>query len=107
MENGAQHVSMLTFRRLSRELSLQRRCSNNPKPGGVQANTYGGIAREEIKASSGTMKPCGEPLSCSASSSKAVGGGGATLAGERNASVARLLWTLNRGCCLTLLAPSY
>lgn len=50
------HVDLSPVREL---VSLQRRCSNNLNQVAIQANTYGGIYPEEIKPSSGTMKPCG------------------------------------------------
>ena len=41
------HVDLSDIREL---VSLQRRCSNNLNQVAIQANTYGGIYPEEIKA---------------------------------------------------------
>lgn len=47
-----------------RELvSLQRRCSNNLNQVAIQANTYGGIYPEEIKALQRDYETLWEPLS--------------------------------------------
>ena len=53
------HVDLSPVQEL---VSLQRRCSNNLNQVAIQANTYGGIYPEEIKARSGTMKSCGGPF---------------------------------------------
>ena len=50
------HVDLSDVREL---VSLQRRCSNNLNQVAIQANTYGGIYPEEIKALQRAMKPCG------------------------------------------------
>lgn len=88
------HVDLSDVREL---VSLQRRCSNNLNQVAIQANTYGGIYPEEIKA----LQRDYETLWGAAvrSAQKAVGGGGAlTLAGERDAPrLPRLLDTLSRG----------
>ena len=53
------HVDLSPVQEL---VSLQRRCSNNLNQVAIQANTYGGIYPEEIKAlQRGTMKSCGGP----------------------------------------------
>lgn len=44
-------------------VSLQRRCSNNLNQVAIQANTYGGIYPEEIKALQRDYETLWEPLS--------------------------------------------
>ena len=75
------HVDLSPVREL---VSLQRRCSNNLNQVAIQANTYGGIYPEEIKA---LQRDYETPVGAAVRpAQKAVGGGGVlTLAGERNA----------------------
>ena len=63
-ENGLNgyvlHVDLSPVREL---VSLQRRCSNNLNQVAIQANTYGGIYPEEIKALQRDYETLWEPLS--------------------------------------------
>ena len=54
------HVDLSPVREL---VSLQRRCSNNLNQVAIQANTYGGIYPEEIKALQRDYETLWEPLS--------------------------------------------
>ena len=54
------HVDLSDVREL---VSLQRRCSNNLNQVAIQANTYGGIYPEEIKALQRDYETLWEPLS--------------------------------------------
>ena len=54
------HVDLSPVREL---VSLQRRCSNNLNQVAIQANTYGGIYPEEIKALQRDYEKLWEPLS--------------------------------------------
>ena len=54
------HVDLSDVREL---VSLQRRCSNNLNQVAIQANTYGGICPEEIKALQRDYETLWEPLS--------------------------------------------
>ena len=53
------HVDLSPVREL---VSLQRRCSNNLNQVAIQANTYGGIYPEEIKALQRDYETLWEPL---------------------------------------------
>ena len=54
------HVDLSPVQEL---VSLQRRCSNNLNQVAIQANTYGGIYPEEIKALQRDYETLWEPLS--------------------------------------------
>lgn len=54
------HVDLSDVREL---VSLQRRCSNNLNQVAIQANTYGGIYPEEIKALQRDYEKLWRPLS--------------------------------------------
>jgi len=89
------HVDLSPVREL---VSLQRRCSNNLNQVAIQANTYGGIYPEEIKALQRDYETLWEPLS---DLLKKLGGWGVLPRARGGAppppGLPRLLDTLSRG----------
>ena len=55
--------TLFPYTTLFRSVSLQRRCSNNLNQVAIQANTYGGIYPEEIKALQRDYEKLWRPLS--------------------------------------------
>jgi len=89
------HVDLSDVREL---VSLQRRCSNNLNQVAIQANTYGGIYPEEIKALQRDYETLWGPLSDLLKKLSAGGALSRARGGARGPrGLPRLLDTLSRG----------